>query len=64
MLIGGVTPFGLPSGLPIYVDARVAELESMIVGGGDRSTKLRVAPMALLRLPGAELVRDLARPVE
>lgn len=62
MLIGGVTPFGLPTGLAIYIDTRVAELESVIVGGGDRSTKLRVAPIALLRLPRAELVRDLARP--
>ena len=61
MLIGGVTPFGLPDGLPIYIDDRVMELESVIVGGGDRSTKLRVSPQALMRLSGAEVIAGLAR---
>ena len=61
MLIGGVTPFGLPGGLPIYIDERVMAIDSVIVGGGDRSTKLRVSPAALARLPNAEVVADLAR---
>ncbi len=64
MQIGGVTPFGLPDGLAIWIDARVAECDKVIVGGGSRDRKLLVAPAALLALPGAELVDDLARPVE
>ena len=64
MLIGGVTPFGLPEGLPIYIDARVMELDSVIVGGGDRSTKLQVSPQALARLPDAEVITDLAQSVD
>ncbi|MCY3655582.1 MAG: hypothetical protein OXG95_03090 [Chloroflexi bacterium] len=63
MLIGGVTPFGLPDGLPIYIDTRVMELDSVIVGGGDRSTKLQVSPEALTRLPNAEVITGLALPV-
>lgn len=63
MLIGGVTPFGLPDDLPIYIDERVMELDAVIVGGGDRSTKLRVSPQALARLPAARVVAGLALPV-
>jgi prolyl-tRNA editing enzyme YbaK/EbsC (Cys-tRNA(Pro) deacylase) len=61
MKIGGVTPFGLPEGLPLYVDARVLEAPRVIVGGGSRSLKLEIDPRDLLRLPGAQVVEDLAR---
>ena len=61
MRIGGVTPFGLPAGVPILVDARVPEQEWVIVGSGSRSSKLKVAPSALLALPGARVVEGLAR---
>lgn len=60
MEIGGVTVFGLPPDLPIWVDERVMQRERIILGGGDRSCKVAVAPSALLALPGVEVVRDLA----
>jgi prolyl-tRNA editing enzyme YbaK/EbsC (Cys-tRNA(Pro) deacylase) len=63
MLIGGVTPFGLPDDLPLYVDPRVLEPERVIVGGGSRSLKLELPPEALLQLPGAQVVEGLARPL-
>ena len=44
MMIGGVTPFGLPQDLPIYADAKIRALDYVILGGGSRSTKLKVAP--------------------
>ncbi|MCY4454772.1 MAG: hypothetical protein OXC56_00480 [Chloroflexi bacterium] len=53
----------LPAGLPLYIDARVMELDSVIVGGGDRSTKLQVSPQALARLPNAEVITDLAQSI-
>ncbi len=59
MEIGGVTPFGLPDGLPIWVDARIAALERVIVGGGSRSIKLLVDPVAFTAI-GGEFVEDLA----
>lgn len=62
MLIGGVTPYGLPPGLPLYIDSRVMEQENVIVGGGSRSLKLQVPPASLAALPGAAVVAGLARP--
>jgi prolyl-tRNA editing enzyme YbaK/EbsC (Cys-tRNA(Pro) deacylase) len=60
MLIGGVTAVALPEGLPLWIDARVLEPDWVILGGGDRSTKIKVAPEVLTRAPGAEVVDDLA----
>jgi prolyl-tRNA editing enzyme YbaK/EbsC (Cys-tRNA(Pro) deacylase) len=62
MMIGGVTPFGLPDGLPLFIDAAVIERETVILGGGSRSIKLRVAPSVLRRLPGARVIEGLAVP--
>jgi prolyl-tRNA editing enzyme YbaK/EbsC (Cys-tRNA(Pro) deacylase) len=59
MLIGGVTVFGLPDDLKLYVDARVMDLEALWVGGGSRSCKLKVDPASLLRLPNVEVVEGL-----
>lgn len=64
MMIGGVTPYGLPNGLPIWIDERVMSVADVIVGGGSRDRKLLVPPASLASLPGAEVVPDLARPVE
>lgn len=58
-LIGGVTVFGLPESVPIYVDTRVMERDSIVVGGGNRSTKIRLAPKELEKLPRAT-VADIA----
>ena len=60
MEIGGVTVFGLPPDLPIWVDARVMDQERIVLGGGSRSTKVLAPPSILLRLPGAEVVEGLA----
>ena len=60
MEIGGVTPFGLPDDLPILVDARVIEPDWIILGGGNRSSKLRLAPSSLRALPSVRVVEGLA----
>jgi prolyl-tRNA editing enzyme YbaK/EbsC (Cys-tRNA(Pro) deacylase) len=60
MIIGGVTPFGLPEGLPVYIDQAVMELESVVIGGGNRSQKLRVPPAALERLAATQVIEGLA----
>lgn len=62
MMIGGVTPFGLPEGLPVYVDQAVMDLESVVIGGGSRSQKLRVPPAALEALAATQVVEGLALP--
>ena len=63
MEIGGVTPFGLPPELPVWVDSRVMEREQIVLGGGDRGRKV-LAPPAILSAVGAEVVDDLAKPVD
>jgi prolyl-tRNA editing enzyme YbaK/EbsC (Cys-tRNA(Pro) deacylase) len=61
MEYGGITPVGLPAGWPILVDARVVEVAEAVVGSGVRRSKL-VLPGAMLgRLPGAQVLADLAR---
>ncbi len=64
MEIGGVTPYGLPSDLPLWIDARIMEVPDVIVGGGSRDRKLLVPPSSLAALPNAEVVDDLAKIVE
>jgi prolyl-tRNA editing enzyme YbaK/EbsC (Cys-tRNA(Pro) deacylase) len=61
MMIGGVTVLALPGDLPIWVDAKVLSRSSIILGGGSRSMKIRVAPEVLRRLPNFEVVDELAK---
>ena len=60
MEIGGVTPFGLPPEVPVLVDARVMRPAWIILGGGNRSSKLRVAPDVLRAIPSLRVVEGLA----
>ncbi len=61
MLPDGVTPFGLPPGLPLYVDGGVMAFDRVIVGGGSRSLKLWVATEVFPRMPAATVVEGLAK---
>lgn len=63
MLVGGVTAPGI-EGLPIYVDRAVMEADRVVMGGGNRSSKIVLAPAELLKLPGVEVVEGLASPRE
>jgi prolyl-tRNA editing enzyme YbaK/EbsC (Cys-tRNA(Pro) deacylase) len=60
MEIGGVTVFGLPAGLPIWVDSRVMERARIVLGGGSRSCKVLAVPEILRALPNVEIVEGLA----
>ncbi len=62
MTIGGVTPFGLPSPLPVWIDTAVMARDRIVVGGGSRDRKLLLPPAELLKLALAEAVDGLARP--
>jgi prolyl-tRNA editing enzyme YbaK/EbsC (Cys-tRNA(Pro) deacylase) len=59
MQVGGVTPFALPEALPLYVDERIMALDWVILGGGGRDTKIKIAPDVFTKL-GAEVIADLA----
>lgn len=58
--IGGVTIFGLPEGLPVWIDSRVMEQDRVVVGGGSRTAKLKLDPSQLMGKPGYEVVEGLA----
>ena len=62
MEIGGVTPFGLPEGVPIWIDGAVMEREQVIVGGGSRDRKILCPPASLAAIPDALVVDGLAKP--
>jgi prolyl-tRNA editing enzyme YbaK/EbsC (Cys-tRNA(Pro) deacylase) len=64
MEIGGVTPFGLPDGLPVWIDADVMGRSRLILGGGSRTWKVISTPSLLEALPGAEVVEGLANRFE
>lgn len=61
--IGGVTIFGLPHDLPVWLDSRVMDHEWVIVGAGSRSAKIKLDPAQLVGLAGFEIVSDLATAV-
>jgi prolyl-tRNA editing enzyme YbaK/EbsC (Cys-tRNA(Pro) deacylase) len=61
MEYGGVTVVGLPELMPLWIDAAVMERASIIIGGGNRSTKLRLNPKELLKLPNVVVIDGLAK---
>ncbi len=63
MELGGVTVFALPDDLPLYVDARVMGPEFVILGGGDRSTKIKISPGVFEKMSQAQVIEGLATPM-
>ena len=60
MTLGGVTVFGLPDGLPVFVDDRLMGLDYVILGTGGRHGKIKVSPEVFRRMPSVRVVRGLA----
>lgn len=60
MMLGGVTPFGLPASIPLLVDRGVMSCPWVVLGSGDRSAKIKAAPEILLGLEGCRVVDGLA----
>ena len=61
--IGGVTPFALPDGLPVWIDSAVMAKPWVVVGAGSRSAKIKLDPTQFRGLDGYEVVEDLAKSV-
>jgi prolyl-tRNA editing enzyme YbaK/EbsC (Cys-tRNA(Pro) deacylase) len=64
MEYGGITPIGLPKDWPVLVDERVTAVPYVIIGSGVRHSKIVLPGPALAALPYAEVVPDLARPID
>ena len=60
MEIGGVTPFGIPGELPLLIDSAVLTRDEVVLGGGNRTSKIRMDPRGLLAVPTARVVEGLA----
>lgn len=60
MEIGGVVAIGI-EGLPILIDSFVMQQPEVVMGGGNRTSKLLLDPQELLKLPNAKLVEGLAK---
>jgi Cys-tRNA(Pro) deacylase len=54
--VGGVSPFGLKSALPVYCDVAMRDFDEVIPAAGAVFTSIRVAPLRLAELVGAEWV--------
>jgi prolyl-tRNA editing enzyme YbaK/EbsC (Cys-tRNA(Pro) deacylase) len=63
MEIGGVTIFGLPDTLRVWVDPRVMDHDWVVIGAGSRTAKIRLDPRQLVGVDGFEVVEDLAQEV-
>ena len=60
MVIGGVTPLTLPSTLRLWVDSKVMQRNSIVLGGGNRSSKIKVSPKIFNYTLNTEIVEGLA----
>ena len=60
MAVGGVTPFALPDGLPVYADQKLLSVERLILGSGSRSSKIIMSPGELTKLPTLQFVDGLS----
>lgn len=61
MEIGGVTIFGLPADLPVWIDTTVLDHDWVVIGAGSRTAKIRLDPRQLAGVDGFEIVPELGR---
>tara|TARA_B110000263_G_scaffold226936_1_gene218928 strand:- start:1025 stop:1507 length:483 start_codon:yes stop_codon:yes gene_type:complete len=60
MSIGGVTPLTLPSNLPLWIDSKVMLRDFIILGGGNRSSKIKISPTIFKFTLNTEIIQGLA----
>ena len=46
-LVGGTSPFGTKTKMPVYVEATIFELEKIYINGGKRGFLISIDPLAL-----------------
>jgi prolyl-tRNA editing enzyme YbaK/EbsC (Cys-tRNA(Pro) deacylase) len=59
--VGGVCPFGLKTPLPIYCDVSLQAFDEVLPATGSIRSAVRIAPMRMAELVGAEWV-DVCEP--
>ena len=61
MTSGGVTIFGLPNSIDIYVDSDVMNQPYLIFGSGNRNSKIIIEPNYLSQIPNIKLVENITK---
>lgn len=54
--VGGVSPFGLATVLPVYCDASLKAFDEVVPAAGSTNSALRINPIRMAELIGAEWV--------
>lgn len=54
--VGGVCPFGLATPLPVYCDVSLKAFDEVVPAAGSTNSALRISPVRLASLVGAEWV--------
>jgi len=60
MEIGGVTPISLPISLPLWIDSKVMQRNFIVLGGGNRSSKIKISSRIFDFTDNTEIVEGLA----
>lgn len=58
--VGGVCPFGLAAPLPVYCDLSLQAFEEVVPAAGSPNSAVRIAPLRMAALTGAEWVNVCA----
>ncbi len=61
--VGGVCPFGLANPFPVYCDIRLKDFDEVLPAAGSRQSALRIDPVRMAALVGAEWVDVCQEPV-
>lgn len=61
MKSGGVTIFGLPNLIDIYVDINIMNQPYLILGSGNRQSKIIVKPDCFKQIPNIKLIEDITK---
>ena len=61
MMVGGVTPFGLPDSIDVFVDQSVMDLDYVIIGGGSRSYKIKADPDIFNEFQNYKIIDGLSK---
>jgi len=58
--VGGTSPFGTKKRVPVYMEKRIAELETIFINGGKRGFLVSMTPSELTRILKIETVEVVA----
>ena len=61
MKSGGVTIFGLPKSIDVYVDSEIMNQPYLIFGSGNRNSKIIIEPNCLNQIPNIKLTENITK---